>query len=95
MTLNKICAACAEDGESAQVKSEPCWISSEAEASSLPTILQRLKAAGLEAVPWSAGGACYPQTAGSADQLVEQALEMTARAKQDGGRRFYIPTTTS
>jgi len=31
----------------------------DADASSLPTILQRLEVAALEAVPWSAGGACY------------------------------------
>lgn len=66
-----------------------------AEASDLGTILERLKSAGLESVAWSAGGACYPQTAGSAQELLDQALEMMARSKQDGGRRFYIPTTTS
>jgi|SRR6267378_2765769 len=66
----------------------------DAEASSLPTILQRLKAAGLETVPWSAGGACYPQTATSAEELFDQALQMMTQAKQDGGRRFYVPTST-
>jgi hypothetical protein len=64
----------------------------DAEASSLPTILQRLKAAGLESVAWSAGGACYPETASSADELLTQARELMARAKEDGGRRFYLPT---
>jgi hypothetical protein len=67
----------------------------DADASSLPTILQRLEVAALEAVPWSAGGACYPQTAASGEELLSQALAMMARARQDGGRRFYIPTSTS
>jgi hypothetical protein len=67
----------------------------DAEASNLPTILQRLKAAGLETVPWSAGGACYPQTATSAQELFDQALQMMAQAKHDGGRRFYVRPSTS
>jgi hypothetical protein len=67
----------------------------DADAPSLPTILQRLEVTALEALPWSAGGACYPQTAASAEELLSQALAMMARAKQDGGRRFYIPTTIS
>jgi hypothetical protein len=67
----------------------------DADASSLPTILQRLEVAALEAVTWSAGGACYPQTAASAEELLSQALAMMARARQDGGGRLYIPTTTS
>ena len=67
----------------------------DADASSLPTILQRLEVAALEAVPWSAGGACYPQTAASAEELLSQAATMMARARQDGGRRFYVPTMTS
>jgi hypothetical protein len=67
----------------------------DAEPASLPTILQRLKSAGLETVGWSAGGACYPETASSAEELLGQALDLMAKAKQDGGRRFYLPTTLS
>ena len=66
----------------------------DAEAANLPTILQRLEVA-LDALPWSAGGACYPQSAASAEDLLTQAATMMARARQDGGRRFYIATTTS
>ena len=66
----------------------------DAEASNLPTILQRLEVP-LDALPWSAGGACYPQSAASAEDLLTQAATMMARARQDGGRRFYISTTTS
>ena len=66
----------------------------DADASNLPTIFQRLEVA-LDALPWSAGGACYPQSAASAEDLLTQAATMMARARQDGGRRFYIATTTS
>ena len=66
----------------------------DAEAANLPTILQRLEVA-LDALPWSAGGACYPQSAASAEDLLTQAATMMARARQDGGRRLYISTTTS
>jgi len=66
----------------------------DAEAANLPTILQRLEVA-LDALPWSAGGACYPQSAASAEDLLTQAAMMMARARQDGGRRLYISTTTS
>jgi len=34
-----------------------------------------------------------PATAASAEALLSQAAAMMARARQDGGRRFYIPTT--
>jgi len=85
----------ATDAVAARDRSTVALLLVDAETSSLPTIVQRLKDAGLEAVAWSAGGACYPQTASSAQELLEQALKMMARAKEDGGRRFYVPTTTS
>src|SRR5258708_11483996 len=50
----------------------------DADASSLPTILQRLEVAALEAVPWSAGGACYPQTPPPADELLPPPPPMIA-----------------
>ena len=62
----------------------------DAEDTNLPTIMDRLTP-GLEGIPWSAGGACYPKTAANADELLKQAETMMARAKVDGGRRFYLP----
>lgn len=62
-----------------------------AEAASLPTILQRVTT-GMESTSWSAGGACYPTTAASAHDLVDQATSMMAQAKRDGGHRFYLPS---
>lgn len=52
-------------------------------------IVGRLQDAWLHDLAWSAGGACYPQTATSADDLVAQALDMMTRAKRDGGGRLY------
>jgi hypothetical protein len=85
----------ATDAVSARDRSTVAVLLIDAEAASLPTILHRLKLAGLETVAWSAGGACYPETASSATELLEQALELMERAKHDGGRRFYLPTSKS
>ena len=62
----------------------------DAEDTNLPTIMDRLTP-GLAGIPWSAGGSCYPKTAATADELLKQAETMMARAKVDGGRRFYLP----
>ena len=85
----------ATDALSTRDRSTVAVLLIDAESASLPTILQRLKAAGLESVAWSAGGACYPETASSAEELLDQAIELMLRAKQDGGKRFYLPTTMS
>ena len=81
------------DAVAARDQSTVALLLIDAEASNLPAILQRLEVA-LEALPWSAGGACYPQTAASAEELLTQAATMMARARRDGGRRFYISTTS-
>ena len=70
-----------------------------AETFSLPAIVHRLTEhlQGFlphpAALTWSAGGACYPQTAGGADALLKQARELMARAENDGGDRLYLPAT--
>jgi hypothetical protein len=70
-----------------------------AEAFSLPAIVHRLTEHLQGFLPdpatltWSAGGACYPQTAGGADALLRQARELMARAQNDGGDRLYLPAT--
>lgn len=62
----------------------------DAAVESLTTILGRLTT-GLEAAPWFAGGASYPETASTADQLLDQATELMAEAKRNGGRRLHLP----
>ena len=39
----------------------------------------------------SAGGGCYPQTASSGTELLEQAVDLMTRAKGEGGNRLYLP----
>jgi hypothetical protein len=63
----------------------------DAEDTDLPTIMGRLTP-GLDDVRWSAGGACYPKTAATADELLSQAQAMMAQAKKHGGRRFHLPS---
>lgn len=40
---------------------------------------------------WSAGGACYPKSAGSAGLVLRQASHLMERARKDGGDRLYLP----
>jgi len=61
----------------------------DAEDTNLPTIMDRLRP-GLDDVPWSAGGASYPKTAATADELIHQAETMMAQSKQQGGRRLSL-----
>ena len=82
-TLRATDAVTARDGSSVAL------LLVDADASDLPMIVRRLQAAGLDDLAWSAGGACYPETAGSDEELLAQALAMMTRAKRDGGRRFY------
>jgi hypothetical protein len=62
-----------------------------AEAASLPTIVKRVTT-GMESTNWSAGGSCYPATAASAHDLLEQARSMTAQAKRDKPHRLFMPS---
>lgn len=61
----------------------------DADASDMLGIVRRLQSTWAQSVTWSAGTACYPETARSAEDLLTQAWEMTTRAKHDGGRRLY------
>ena len=61
----------------------------DAETTHLPSILRRLTAR-LATIAWSAGGSCYPSTATHADDLVRQAVDLMARAKDEGGNRLYV-----
>lgn len=73
----------------------------DAELRNLPGILERLRAAleplSLPALPkvqpltLSAGGGCYPQTATTGSELLQQALDLMSRAKAEGGNRLYLP----
>lgn len=73
----------------------------DAEARNLGVILRRLREAfepisvtvgGRELrFTLSAGGGCYPQTAGSGGELLRQAIDLMTRAKEDGGDRLYLP----
>jgi len=63
----------------------------DAEDTNLPTIMNRLTP-GLDDIAWSAGGACYPKTAATAEELVSQAESMMAQAKLHGGRRLSLPS---
>ena len=73
----------------------------DAELRNLQGILERLRAAleplSLPALPkgqpltLSAGGGCYPQTATTGSELLQQALDLMSRAKAEGGNRLYLP----
>ena len=73
----------------------------DAEATNLRGILQRLRHAMPLALAeigrqrhftLSAGGGCYPQTATTAKELLQQAVDLMTRAKGDGGDRLYLPS---
>lgn len=71
-----------------------------AEPFSLPAIVHRLTEhlqgfLQTAVLSWSAGGACYPQTAGEAEAMLKQARELMTRARDDGGNRLYLPATES
>jgi len=63
----------------------------DAAVDSLATILGRLTT-DLETAPWFAGGASYPETASTADQLLDQATGLMAEAKRNGGQRLHLPS---
>jgi GGDEF domain-containing protein len=79
----------ATDAVAMQTEDSLTMLLVDAEDTNLPTIMERLRP-GLEDVPWSAGGASYPKTAATADELIRQAETMMARAKQQGGRRLSL-----
>ena len=65
----------------------------DAETQNLGRILARLKG-GMELIPGltlSVGGGCYPQTATSGEEAVQQAVELMARARAEGGNCLYLP----
>ena len=63
----------------------------DAEAPALSSIVGRITEH-LGTLPWSAGGASYPRTASGAQDLLDRAFNWVARAKEDGGHRFYLPS---
>ncbi len=63
----------------------------DAETRTLPRILERLKG-GLEGlVTLSGGGGCYPQTATTGRELLQQAAALMTRAHAEGGNQLYLP----
>jgi hypothetical protein len=71
---------------------QSCWalLFTDAEITNLPSIVRRLTS-DLDEVDWSAGGASYPQTAASADDMMRQATELMSRARVDKHSRLYLP----
>jgi hypothetical protein len=68
------------------------WLSMllvDAETAHLPAILNRLTTT-LGTGVWSAGGASYPRTATRADDMMQQAVNLMGRAKDEGGNRLYV-----
>ena len=63
----------------------------DAKAAALSSIIHRITEH-LGPIPWSAGGASYPRTASGAQELLDRAFDLAARAKEDGGHRFYLPS---
>src|SRR5437016_1845698 len=61
----------------------------DAESIQLPPILRRLTAR-LRTIAWSAGGSCYPKTASRPEDMLRQAVDLMARAKEEGGNRIYV-----
>jgi GGDEF domain-containing protein len=61
----------------------------DAEPTHLPSILDRLTSR-LDTVDWSAGGTSYPRAATRAEDLLRQAVNLMAKAKEEGGNRLYV-----
>jgi hypothetical protein len=61
----------------------------DAETPHLPSILDRLTKR-LETSAWSAGGSCYPRTAARAEDMLRQAVDLLARAREEGGNQLYV-----
>ena len=80
----------ATDAVAARTAASVVLLLIDAAVDSLATILGRLTT-GLETAPWFAGGASYPETANTADQLLDQAAGLMAKAKRNGGGRLHLP----
>ena len=65
----------------------------DAEADNLPVIVDRLTSVFDSA--WSSGGACYPDSAATAEKLIHHATMLQQLAKEDGGRRLYVALSDS
>jgi len=72
-----------------------------AETQHLPAIVARLSSTmegrvdeegGTPRFTVSAGGGCYPHTAASGRELLQQAVDLMTRAQTDGGNRAYLPS---
>jgi hypothetical protein len=70
----------------------------DAHIETLPAILRRMTdrlsgwpSPGRSALTVSAGGSCYPHTAPSTRELVQQAIDLMTTAAKDGGDRLYLP----
>jgi hypothetical protein len=61
----------------------------DADTAHLPSILERLTTR-LQMMSWSAGGSSYPRTAVRAEDMVRQAIDLHARARNEGGNRLYV-----
>jgi hypothetical protein len=69
----------------------------DASTPALPDIFRRI-AGVLHSLPlsgggrstWSGGGASFPESATGSRHLIRQAQELMARARADGGNRFYV-----
>src|SRR5262249_9460834 len=61
----------------------------DAEPTHLPGIVDRLTTR-LETAGWSAGGSSYPRTAARAADMLRQAVDQLARAREEGGNRLYV-----
>jgi hypothetical protein len=72
-----------------------------AETQHLPGIVARLSSivgaraereSGTTRLTLSAGGGCYPHTATSGKELLQQAVDLMTQAQTDGGNRAYLPS---
>ena len=61
----------------------------DAETTHLPAILDRLTSR-LDVADWSAGGTSYPRSAACAEDLLRQAVNLMAKAREEGGSRLYV-----
>lgn len=61
----------------------------DAETTHLPAILHRLTNR-LDTLGWSAGGTSYPRTATRAEDMLRQAVDLMAKARDEGGNRLYV-----
>jgi len=63
----------------------------DAETTHLPSILERITTRFHTAI-WSAGSSSYPRTAVRGKDMLRQAADLLAMARNDGGNRLYVPS---